>query len=53
MFNKLSDVAFIGDAYLKEPIKAVVFTFHGLGHTAMRSTLDVDELELWSSMGKT
>ena len=41
-------MAFIGDDYVKQPIKAVVLTFHGLGYTDMKTIPDKDELELSS-----
>ncbi len=46
MFDKLTDVAFIGDNYVKGPIRAVVLSFHGLGYGAEKKTPDTDELEL-------
>jgi len=46
MFNKLSDVAFVGNAYVKGPVKAVALSFHGLGYTNMKTLPETDELEL-------
>lgn len=46
MFNKLSDVAFVGGDYVVGPVRAVVLTFHGLGCTWERHLPDPDELEL-------
>jgi len=46
VLTKLSDIAFIGDSFVKGPVRAVVLTFHGLGYTDMKTLPDSDELEL-------
>ena len=43
--ENISDYAFVADAYVKGPVKAVVLSFHGLGYSAMKTVLEQDELE--------
>ena len=46
MFENLTDVAYIGEEFVKTPVRAVILTFHGLGYGGMKSGPDTDELEL-------
>ncbi|MDR3084925.1 MAG: prolyl oligopeptidase family serine peptidase [Christensenellaceae bacterium] len=46
LFQNLKDVAFVGDAFVKGPIRAVVLSFHGLNFSAQKLWPDLDEIEL-------
>lgn len=46
MSINLNDAAFTGAAFVKGPVRAVVLRFHGLGAGALKTGLDLDELEL-------
>ena len=48
--QQLKQTAFIGDAYLRGPIRGIVMVFHGLGSAGMKEGLESNELE-WAGRG--
>lgn len=47
---QMRSVAFIGEAFVRKPIKGVILNFHGLGDPGLRSVLGYDETE-WADAG--
>lgn len=48
--QELRDLAWLGDAYVKGPIRGVALVFHGLGYTQMRRAPEPEEL-CWAREG--
>jgi len=48
--TKMKQVAWIGEQYLKGPIRGVVLVFHGLGYMGEKNGVDTTELE-WANNG--
>jgi dipeptidyl aminopeptidase/acylaminoacyl peptidase len=48
--EKIRQVAWIGDEYLKSKIRGVVLVFHGLGYYSVKNEPDIMELE-WARAG--
>jgi hypothetical protein len=44
--SNLSSFAYVSEAYLKGPVKAVFVNFPGLGSTEMKSALDIPDVKL-------
>lgn len=48
--KKLREVAWVGDAYVRKPIRGIILRFHGLGDPGVKSIPNYPELE-WSDAG--
>ncbi|MDR3644847.1 MAG: prolyl oligopeptidase family serine peptidase [Clostridia bacterium] len=49
ILSRPQDYAWIGDRFLKPPVRQVVLSFHGLGYSGMKDAPDTTDMELSAS----